>query len=287
MATTTTSTSSRNQGGLISRLMRRAGEERLPQAAGGLTFTLVMSMVPLLALSFALFARVPALHATGEAIREHLLRGLLPAGIAKTVLKHLAQFSGNAGGLTQVGFALLLVSALALLLSVETTLNRIWQVKKPRPLLRRLGLYAGMLLTGPVLIGASLWAVSYLAAASNGLVMGSRPAWLPHALNLGPMLLSAAGFACLFRFVPHTVVRWRDAIAGGLLAGVAFELGKQGFAIYLANVPTYRTIYGAFAPLLAFLVWVYYSWLVTLAAALVSASLPRGGAQSVRRSSRA
>jgi hypothetical protein len=97
----------------------------------------------------------------------------------------------------------------------------------------------------------------------------------------------AAGFACLFRFVPHTAVRWRNAIAGGLLAGIAFEFGKRGFAIYLANVPTYRTIYGAFAPLLAFLVWVYYSWFITLAAALVSASLPRAGARQARRLSRA
>jgi len=279
-------TTNRNQGGLISILLRRGREERLPQAAGGLTFTMVMSMVPLLAVSFALFARIPALRAAGDAIREHLLRGLLPDGIARTVLKHLAQFAGNAGGLTQLGFALLLVSALALLMSVENTLNRIWQVKKPRPVLRRLALYVAMLLTGPVLIGASLWAASYLLAASSGLT-GARPAWLPHALNLGPMILSTAGFACLFRFVPHTAVRWRDAIAGGLLAGVAFELGKQGFAIYLANVPTYRTIYGAFAPLLAFLLWVYYSWLVTLAAALVSASLQRAGTQPARRLSRA
>ena len=270
----------------MSTLLRRGREERLPQAAGGLTFTLVVSMVPLLAVSFALFARIPALRPAGEAIREHLLRGLLPADIAKTVLKHLTQFAGNAGGLTQVGFAILLLSALTLLLSVENTLNRIWRVKKARPVLHRLALYAAMLLTGPVIIGASLWAGSYLLAASSGLV-GPRPSWLPHALNLGPMVLSVAGFACLFRFVPHTAVRWRDAIAGGVLAGAAFELGKHGFAIYLANVPTYRTIYGAFAPLLAFLVWVYYSWLVTLAAALVSASLPRSGGQPARRLARA
>ncbi|HSV45198.1 MAG TPA: YhjD/YihY/BrkB family envelope integrity protein [Ramlibacter sp.] len=277
---------SRTQGNLASLILRRGREERLAQAAGGLTFGTVVSMVPLLAVSFALFARIPALRPAGEAIREHLLRGLLPADIAKTVLKHLAQFTGNASGLTLVGFGFLLVSALALLLSVENTLNRIWQVKKPRPVLRRLALYVCMLLTGPVAIGASLWATSYLLAASSGLV-GARSAWLPHALNLGPVVLGAAGFACLYRFVPHTAVRWRDAIAGGLLAGVAFEFGKRGFAIYLANVPTYRTIYGAFAPLLAFLVWVYYSWFVTLAAALVSASLQRAGARPERRLSRA
>lgn len=279
-------TASNNQGNLLSRILRRGREERLTQAAGGLTFAVMVSLVPLLAVSFALFSRVPALRSAGESIREHLLRGLLPADIAKTVLRHLAQFTGNAGGLTQLGFALLLVSALALLLSVENTLNRIWQVKKPRTVLRRLLLYVALLLAGPVVIGASLWAASQLLAASAGM-LGPRPAWLPHALNLGPLLLSIAGFACLFRFVPHTVVRWPHAIAGGLLAGAAFELGKHGFAIYLATVPTYRTIYGAFAPLLAFLVWVYYSWLVTLAAALVSACLPRGKGQAARRLSNA
>ena len=243
-------------------------------------------MVPLLAVSFALFARIPALRPAGEAMREHLLRGLLPPDITKAVLKHLAQFTGNTSGLTLAGFGVLLVSALALLLSVENTLNRIWQGKKQRPVLRRLALYIAMLLTGPVIIGSSLWATSYLLAASSGLV-GTRPAWLTDALNLGPVVLGAAGFTCLFRFVPHTAVRWREAIAGGLLAGIAFEFGKRGFAIYLANVPTYRTIYGAFAPLLAFLVWVYYSWFITLAAALVSANLKRAGAQPARRLSRA
>ncbi len=277
--------SSRSQGSLLSTILRRSREEHLAQTAGGLTFTVVVSMVPLLAVCFAVFAWVPALRVTGEVIREYLLRGLLPPDIAKTVVKHLAQFSGNARGLTLVGFVVLLVSALTLLLSVENTLNRIWKVKKPRPLLRRLSLCVSLLVTGPVIIGSSLWAASYLLTASNGHA-GIRPAWLLHALNMGPVVLSATGFAWLFRFVPNTVVQWSDAITGGLLAGIAFELGKHGFAIYLAHVPTYRTIYGAFAPLLAFLLWVYYSWFVTLAAALVSASLRRAGAQAARQRSR-
>jgi len=265
----------------VSGIFRRGSEQRLGLSAGGLTFTTIMSMVPLLAVSFALFAHNPSLRPAGEAIREHLLRGLLPDDIARTVLKHLTQFAGNAGGVTLVGFGLLLLSSLALLMNVENTFNRIWQVKKPRSVLRRLALYLAILLAGPVVIGASLWATSYLLAASARLV-GPPPAWLAHALNFGPVVLGAAGFSCLFRFVPHTAVPWRNAVAGGLLAGIAFEFGKRGFAIYLANVPTYRTIYGAFAPLLAFLVWVYYSWFVTLAAALVSASLGRGGSPSRR-----
>ena len=277
---------SSSSGGLASLVVRRGREERLAQAAGGLTFATVMSMVPLLAVSFAVFARIAGLRPAGEAIREHLLRGLLPADLTRTVLKHLAQFMGNASGLTALGFAVLLASALALLLSVENTLNRIWQVKKPRPLLRRLLLYLAMLPTGPVAVGASLWATSFLTAASAGLPV-TAPDWLPHLLAWGPVALAAAGFSCLFRFVPHAPVRWRDAVAGGLLAGIAFEFGKRGFAVYLAHMPAQRTIYGAFAPLLAFLMWVYYSWFVTLAGALVSACLPRGGAKPARRLSRA
>lgn len=272
--------------GVAGGIVRRAREERLAQSAGALAFTTALSMVPLLAVSFALFARIRALRAVGDGLREHLLRGLLPADITRTVLKYLGQFTGNASGLTLMGSCALAVSAFALVLSAEATLNRIWQVKKPRPLPRRLGLGLVLLLAGPLAIGASLWATSALIASSGSwLAMRSFSEW--HPLSLGPVLLGTAGFACLYRFVPHTEVPWRNAIAGGLLAGIAFELGKHGFAIYLARVPTYRTVYGAFAPLLAFLLWVYYSWFITLAAALVCAGSGRGEARSARRPMRA
>lgn len=271
----------RNSGGFASLVLRRCREERLTQSAGALAFATALSMVPLLAVSFALFAHFRALRPVGARIRDHLLRGLLPADITRPMLKPLVQFAGNASGLTLIGFAALLLSAFALLLSVENTLNRIWQAKVPRPVLHRLALYFVLLLAVPLLVGASFWATASLAAASGSL-NATRYAWVPHALNFGPVILGVAGFSCLFRFVPHVPVRWRSAIAAGLLAGLAFEFGKRGFAIYLAHVPTYRTVYGAFAPLLAFLVWVYYSWFITLAAALVGASFAKGGAQGRR-----
>jgi membrane protein len=263
-------------------VLRRGREERLGQGAGGLTFSTLLSLVPLLAVSFALFTRIPMLRPVGETVREYLLRALLPPEIARTVLKHLARFTTNAGGLTFVGSLFLVASALFLVLSVENALNRIWQVKKPRPIPHRLALCAALLLAGPVAIGASLWATSSLVAASGGLA-AAGPAWMRQALDAAPVVLAAIAFACLFRLVPHAPVRRRDALAGGLLAAIAFEAGKRGFALYLAHVPTYRTVYGAFAPLLAFVVWVYYSWWVTLAAALVSASLSPGGKSRPRR----
>ena len=123
-----------------------------------------------------------------------------------------------------------------------------------------------MLAVGPPALGVSLWAMSTVPGASLGWIGPCPPG------------LGWAGLACLYYFMPNTKVRRRDAIAGGLLASVALELGKRGFTAYLLKIPTYKAVYGAFAAFPMFLLWVYFSWLVTLAAALVAASLGRGAA---------
>ena len=271
--------------GLTRLAWRRAREERLAQVAGSLTFTTVLSVVPLLAVGFALVTRFPLFRKLHEALQQHLLRNLLPDDISRTVLKHLSQFAANAGGLTLVGFLFVLAAALMLLLTVENTLNRIWQVRKPRPIVKRLLLYSLMLAFGPLVLGASLWATSHLVSASLGLI-GRLPPSAAFVLNLGPVLLGTLALAGLFYFVPNARVRRRDALLGGLLASIAFELGKRGFAAYLIRVPTYKAIYGGFAAVPVFLLWVYFSWLVTLAAALVAANAGRGG-KPARRLARA
>ena len=265
--------------------LRRAREERLAQVAGSLTFTTVLSIVPLLAVSFALFTRFPMFKRFEKAIEEHLLKSLLPADISRTILKHLSHFAENANSLTLVGSLFVLVTAMALLLTVENALNQIWQVKKGRPFFKRVGLYLLMLAIGPPVLGASLWATSYVLSASTGLI-DTLPPSVKFVLDLGPVILSALALTTVFYFVPNTKVRRRDAIAGGLIAGIAFELGKRGFAAYVLKVPTYKAVYGAFAAFPVFLLWVYFSWLVTLTAALITANLalakPRQGSRASR-----
>ena len=256
---------------------RRARQERLPQVAGTLAFTTLLSVVPLVAVSFALFTRFPIFSRFESALEEHLLKSLLPADIARTVLQYLHQFAANASGLTWVGSLFLLAAAIAMLLTVENAFNQIWNVKRRRPFLKRVGLYLVVLAVGPPALGVSLWATSYVLGVSMGWI-GPLPPEARFVLNLGPVALSWVGLACLFYFVPNTRVRWRDAIAGGLIAGIALELGKRGFTAYLLKIPTYKAVYGAFAVFPMFLLWVYFSWLVTLAAALVAANLARAGA---------
>jgi membrane protein len=259
---------------LIRLTVRRARQERLPQVAGSLTFTTVLSIVPLLAVSLALFTRFPVFRRFELALEEHLLRSMLPADMARTVLKYLGQFAANASGLTLVGSLFLLVTAVALLLTVENALNQIWGVKKNRPFLKRVGLYLLVLALAPPALGVSLWASSYALSASAGL-LSSLPPSARFVLTLGPVLLSMACLSCLYYFVPNTRVRRRDALLGGLLASIALELGKRGFAAYVLKIPTYKAVYGAFSVLPVFLLWVYFSWGVTLAAALIAANLGR------------
>ena len=252
--------------------MQRARKERLPQVAGSLTFTTLLSIVPLLAASFALFTRFPIFRRFKDALQELLLSRLLPADMARTVLKYLNQFAANASSLTWVGSLFLLGTAIAMLLTVENALNQMWEIRKNRPFLRRVGLYLLALTVGPPVLGLSLWATSYLLGISIGLI-GAVPPWLAFVLGLGPPMLCAAALTSLFYLVPNTKVQLRDAVAGGLIASLAFELGKHGFTAYLVKVPTYKALYGAFAALPMFLLWVYFSWLVTLVAAMMTANL--------------
>jgi len=259
--------------------IRRARTERLPQVAGSLAFTTLLSIVPFLAVSFAVFVRFPIFRRFEDALEEHFLKSLLPQEISRQVLQYLNRFAANASGLTVVGSLFLLVTAVAMLLTVENALNQIWNVKRNRAFPRRVGLYLAMLAVGPPALGVSLWATSYVLGGSMGWIR-TLPSSAQFVLNLGPVILSVVGMTSLFHFVPNTKVRWHHACAGGVIATIGLELGKRGFAAYVLNVPTYRTVYGAFAVIPVFLLWVYFSWLVTLTAALVAANLARVAART-------
>lgn len=268
----------------LRRLLDRLRDARLAQAAGSLSFTTLLSLVPLLAVGFALLTQVPALRPLRQTLEALWLPHLLPPDIAQPVLQHLGRFANNAQALSWSGSALLLVAALAMMLTVETTLNRIWQVRQGRPWLKRLALYLPMLAAGPLVLGVSLWASSRAWALSKGLLSPWPPA-AEAVWTLGPAALSLAMLSLLFYLIPHAPVRRREALLGGLLGAAALEAGKQAFAAYVLTLPTYRTLYGSFAVLPVFLLWIYYSWAVTLAAAVVAAhigSTQLGGRTSTR-----
>jgi membrane protein len=231
-------------------------------------------VAPLLAVSFALFTHFPVFGRFETALERHLLKGMLPEGIAPTVLRALQQFASNAGSLTLVSSLVLVGAALALLLTVENALNQIWNVKRSRPLAKRVGVYLLMLALLPPALGISLWATSTLLGASMGLIETLPPS-ARFVLDLGPVALGWVALTCLFRYVPNTQVPSVNALVGGLIASVGIEICKRAFAAWLVKLPTYKALYGAFAAFPVFGLWIYVSWLVTLAAALIAANLGR------------
>jgi membrane protein len=159
-----------------------------------------------------------------------------------------------------------------LMMTIDTSVNRLFRVQRQRPLLQQTLMYWAVLTLGPVLIGGSLSMTSFAVGASFGWLQLGHVADL--VLGVLPFVFTCAALTLLYAVVPNRYVPLRDALIGGVLAGIAFEIAKRGFAIYLTRFPTYTLIYGAFATIPIFLVWLYLSWMVVLAGATLTAMLP-------------
>ncbi|WP_197047036.1 YihY family inner membrane protein [Paucibacter sp. KBW04] len=254
-------------------LHARFKEEHLGLTAGSLTFTTLISLVPLLTVMLALFTVFPMFSSFQVALEKYFLQNLIPANIARPVLTGLTQFAAKAKGLGSMGVALLGFTALALMLTIDRTLNLIWRVKRPRPIAQRVLVYWFALTLGPLILGGSIVLTSYAVTTGQDL-LGDLPGNWSFFLSLVQVLIMAAAVSGLFHYVPNTHVRWRHAAFGGLFVALALSLAKWGLAWYLKHVPTYSTLYGAFAVVPVFLIWLYLGWVIVLIGAVLSANAP-------------
>jgi membrane protein len=254
-------------------LRHRFVEDRLGLTAGSLTFTTLVGLVPLMTVMLALFTAFPMFSRFQQALEKYLLQSLVPDSIAKPVLGSLTQFASKASQVGTVGLVVLLVAALALVFTIDRTLNAIWRVRKRRPLAHRVLVYWAAFTLGPLLLGVSLTLTSYAISASRGLV-DAMPGGVRVLLATIELGLLTGGLAGLYRYVPNTHVSWTHAWAGAVFAALGFEAAKRGLAWYVGLVPTYSVIYGAFATLPIFLLWIYLSWVVVLLGAVIAAYAP-------------
>jgi membrane protein len=254
-------------------LRQRFAEDRLGLTAGSLTFTTLIALVPLLTVMLALFTAFPMFSSFQGALEKYFLHALVPASIAKPVLDALTQFANKSSRLGSAGLVFLLVSALSLMLTIDRTLNGIWRVRKPRPMAQRVLVYWAAVTLGPLVLGVSLTVTSYALSVSRGLV-GGMPGGVRLLLAGLEFALLAAAAAALFHYVPNTHVRWRHALAGGLFVSAGFELAKKALAWYVGSVGTFAMVYGAFATVPIFLLWIYLSWVIVLLGAVIAAYAP-------------
>src|SRR5881227_2732479 len=213
-------------------LLERFREDRLGLTASSLTFTTTIALVPFFTVALAVFTAFPMFGKLQDALQAWLVQSLIPDAIARQVLGYLTQFAGKASRLGAAGLGALFFTALALVLTIDRTLNGIWRVKRPRPLGQRVLIYWAVMTLAPLLLGASLSMSSYVLSASRGIV-SALPGVLQFSLDVIEFFLLAAGFAALYRYVPNTPVRRGHAWAGGLFSATGIEVARKLLAIYL------------------------------------------------------
>jgi membrane protein len=254
-------------------LRERFREDRLGLTASSLTFTTTIALVPFFTVALAVFTAFPMFAKFQDVLQKWLVESLVPDNIARQVLGYLSQFAGKASKLGVAGLAVLLGSALALIFTIDRTLNSIWRVRARRPFGQRVLIYWAAITLGPLVLGASLSMTSYALSASKG-VVGALPGGVGLLLDLLQFLLVAGGMAAMFHYVPNTFVRWGHAWMGGLFVSACMEVAKKVLAVYLSKVPTYSAVYGAFATLPILLVWIYMAWVIVLLGAALTAYVP-------------
>ena len=254
-------------------LRERFDEDRLGVTASSLTFTTTISLVPLFTVALAIFSAFPMFARLQNSVQKWLIQSLVPDNIAKQVLSYLNQFAAKAGEMGWAGAIALLVTALALILTIDRKLNDIWRVRESRPFTQRVLVYWAVLTLGPLLLAGSLSLTSYALSASKGFV-NTLPGAVNLLLSTLQFVLMGVGVAALYRYVPNTRVRWSHALVGGLFVAVGLELAKKLLAWYLSSVPTYSVVYGTFASVPILLVWIYLAWVIVLLGAVVTAYLP-------------
>jgi len=250
-------------------------------AAGALSYTTLVSIVPLLAISLAVLSAFPIFDKLRERALRLMFDNFVPT-VGATVEEYISSFAQSAGKTTAIGLLVLAVTAILLLATIEDRLDAIWRVHAPRRWMARILIYWTMLTLGPLLFGVGL----SVSASLNGLTHDFAAGGAPHhvveaSLRLlaayAPFLLEWLGFTLLFCLIPHCQVRWRDGAIGALVAALLFEACKTAFTLYLAHFNSYQAIYGAMAVIPIFLLWMYLSWGVVLVGAEVAAAVPLWG----------
>ena len=254
-------------------VLRRWTEDRCPQIAGGLAFTTLLALVPIFAIIVALLSSLPFFDDVMVQIKVFLLLNLAPEIAGKVITVYMEEFRHNARRLTTVGVAVLAVTAFAVMLTVDRSINAIWRVRRSRPLWVSLIAYMLLLSMGPILIGVSVSITTYLMVELSTGIGKVPPGTDKFLLQVVQIAVSAVAFFLVYRTVPHRSVPWLHALVGGIVAAILFEFAKEGFAVYVRYAPVYSVVYGTFAALPFFLLWIYISWLVVLFGAELAASL--------------
>ena len=237
--------------------------DRCPQIAAALSYTSVLSIVPILTVIFTTLALVPAFRVWQIAIEQFIFANFVPAS-GDQLQSYIAAFVSKAAALQTLGFILLAVSVFSMMATIEQAFNEIWRVSKRRALINRGLLYFAILSLAPCALTLGLVVTSYLVSLPLLRATLHMHAMASPLLRVLPVAASMLAFLASYKFIPNRPVRWAHAAIGSAVAAVIFEAAKRLFAVYLLHFPSQQVIYGAFAVIPIFLLWIYLCWLIVL-----------------------
>jgi membrane protein len=253
-------------------VVRDLSEGQITLRAMSLVYTSLLSLVPLLAVSFSVL-KAFGVHNQFEPFLLQFLEPLGPKGTE--ISNRIIEFVENirVGVLGSVGLVLLFYTVISLIQKIEYAFNFIWRVPHSRGLAQRFSDYLSVILIGPVLMFTALGITASIMSAT---VVRELAAIEPFgtlielAGQLIPYALVIAAFTFIYIAVPHTRVRLAAGLVGGVVAGVLWETAGWGFAFFAVASTKYAAIYSSFAILIMFMIWVYLSWIILLVGAQVS-----------------
>ena len=247
-------------------------DDKCFETAGALSYTTLVSLVPLTVAVFAILSAFPVFEQWRASLTNYAFEHFVPAtGMA--VQDYMLSFAANANKLTGISILVMLFSAVSMMISIEDRLNRIWRVRKARRWGSRLLLYWAALTLGPILIAGGLVMTSYLAAMPLLSDAATQIVSQPRLLSVGPFAITLVTLLLMYTMIPNRRVSWRHAALGALLGAILFEFARWGFTLFVRSAHTYEEIYGALAAIPIFLLWIYLSWIIVILGASIAASV--------------
>lgn len=256
---------------LFNIFIKRCREDTITISAGHLAYVTLLSLVPFIMVTFTIMSAFPAFASVRSKLEHFIFNNFVPTA-SDVVHKYMSDFVSNASQMSAIGILSLLVVALLLISNVDKTLNRIWRTQSDRPIIYTFAIYWMVITLGPMLMGSSVVVSSYLTGLA-AFTEEYTPGLGTFLLSLVPSGAAMLAFTILYMVVPNRRVYARHALAGALVATIAFEITKSGFALYVTNFPSYELIYGALAVIPILFFWVYLSWIIVLFGAEFTCSL--------------
>lgn len=261
-------------------VVRRFSEERVPQAAASMTFTTLLALVPVLTVMVAVASIFPVFDRWSDSFVSFVNQTIVPQG-ADMVFDYIDAFRDQANRLTAIGSVMLVVTSLMLIRTIDNAFNRIWRVNTQRPWMMQFLVYWALLTFGPLSLGVG---ISFMVGSVQDSVLSSGTQQWADALKTAARLTFMTVLLWgLYRFVPNRFVPARQAFVGALITAFCLETARFLFTWYMGNFDGYRSIYGAFAAVPFFLLWLNLLWTLLLGGAVLTSSLSYWQGEAFRR----